>query len=80
MPRARSFLAKFSASAISAWLRQNWPVAVLVLLLVLGWLFRYQTAPFNSSGNHGVYVINRWTGQTFLLVGVRRIEIAEPTK
>ncbi|MBI5276469.1 MAG: hypothetical protein HY854_08405 [Burkholderiales bacterium] len=51
--------------------RRTGIVAALILMALLAWFFRWEVQPLQ--GRTGAYVLDRWTGDIFILDGDERL-------
>jgi hypothetical protein len=49
-----------------------------VLLVITGWFFRWEIAVIpNGQGTGIAYMLNRWTGSVYAVIGKRRIKVED---
>jgi hypothetical protein len=56
-----------------------WGVLALAGMILLAWVFRYETIPVQTAGPvPAAYLVNRWTGTTYMMRGSRVHEVETP--
>jgi len=56
-----------------------WALVALAAAAVLAWVFRYETVPVSARPVPAAYLVNRWTGTTYLVRGSTVYEVKPAT-